>query len=124
MQPKRKAAANVFMEQNVAQHDGGDEGAEQPAGMSPAPQAPPPPGMPFAAPAPPKQAAAFGAPPPQRQRGRKANRAAGWAEDLRGAPARKRADARPRDRLLVLAAGDRAAERLCGAYAASAARSR
>jgi flotillin len=54
MQPKRKAAANVFMEQNVAQQ--ADMPAEPASPLSPAPAAPPPPG------------AAFGAPPPPQRR--------------------------------------------------------
>jgi flotillin len=56
MQPKRKAAANVFMEQNVAQR------AEEPADEAAA-AAPAPPGLAFGAPPP---------TPPQRQRDGKA----------------------------------------------------
>src|SRR5262245_47987783 len=63
MQPKRKAAANVFLEQNVAQSAAGE-----PAEAAIAP----PPGIPPAAPqAPSPGMPAFGAPPPpQRPRGR------------------------------------------------------
>jgi hypothetical protein len=54
MQQKRKAAANVFMEQNVAQR--AEEPADEAAAMPPAaPAAPPPPGMAFGAPPPPPQ---------------------------------------------------------------------
>ncbi len=53
MQPKRKAAANVFMEQNVAQL--AEEPAADAAALSPAPAAPPPPGTAFGAPSPPQR---------------------------------------------------------------------
>ena len=60
MQQKRKAAANVFMEQNVAQQT--DEADEEAARMSPAS----PPGGGFA----PPPAPSLGAPAPQQQRKR------------------------------------------------------